>query len=230
MPLPSMSGTWITVQRHPVLMAFLVGVVLFLVFPSLDLRISYWFYRPDEGFFWRSHPLVVFIYNVVPWLAAGLVVGYSAVLLGPLVSKKVWLQSRRRSVGYLLLVLLLGPGLMVNTVLKDHWGRARPYQVQFFGGTQQFTPALVPATQCDRNCSFVSGHASLGFYFVAFGFVLRHQRRAWLAIGLVAGTGVGLVRIIQGGHFLGDVIFSFFVVYVVAWVLQGLVHPLSEGD
>jgi len=222
-----MTETWAAIQRYPVLTAFFACLVLCLIFPVLDLRISTWFYRPYDGFFLRNHPLAVFIYYAVPWVAVGLAFGFVAVLLGSLISKRNWLRSRRRDASYLLLVLILGPGLMVNTVFKDHWGRARPHQVQQFGGTQQFTPALLPATQCDRNCSFVSGHTALGFYFVAFGFVLRHQRRTWLAIGLVAGTGIGLVRILQGGHFPSDVIFSFFVVYAVAWILRGLVTSSS---
>jgi lipid A 4'-phosphatase len=60
--------------------------------------------------------------------------------------------------------------LLANTLLKDHWGRARPTQIEAFGGLQRFTPAPLPAAECERNCAFVSGHAALGFSLVAFGF------------------------------------------------------------
>ncbi|CAK0764878.1 lipid A 4'-phosphatase [Gammaproteobacteria bacterium] len=223
MHLPLLVTLWSAIQRWPVLSAFWVCCALFLAFPSLDLEITFWFYRPGEGFFLHDHPLAVFVYHAVLWGAAGLAVGFIAVLLGSLVPAGAFLRSRRQDAGYLLLVLVLGPGLMVNTILKDHWGRARPYQVQLFGGSQRFTPAFLPTDQCDHNCSYVSGHAAFGFYLVAFGFAGKRRRYAWLVVGLVAGTVIGLVRIVQGGHFPSDVVFSFFVVYTVAWLLQGCI-------
>ena len=37
-------------------------------------------------------------------------------------------------------------------------------------------------------------------------------RRRWFLIGTVAGAVVGLGRIMQGGHFLSDIIFAFYAV------------------
>ena len=39
-----------------------------------------------------------------------------------------------RSWGYILLLYALGPGLLVDGLLKRFWGRARPADVQTFGG------------------------------------------------------------------------------------------------
>jgi hypothetical protein len=36
---------------------------------------------------------------------------------------------------FILLSVILGPGLLVNLVFKDHWGRPRPRQVVALGGT-----------------------------------------------------------------------------------------------
>jgi lipid A 4'-phosphatase len=119
-------------------------------------------------------------------------------------------------------VAVTGPMLLVNGVFKDHWGRARPSQVVEFGGTQQFTRAALPADQCPKNCSFVSGHASVGFYFLALAFVWPRRRALWLAAGTALGLGVGLVRIVQGGHFLSDVLFAGIVVYLTARILHAL--------
>ena len=41
-----------------------------------------------------------------------------------------------RAAVFLVLSLLLGPGLLVNVILKDNWGRPRPGSVVEFGGTQ----------------------------------------------------------------------------------------------
>ena len=79
-----------------------------------------------------------------------------------LIGRPLWRLDRKALV-FIVAATALGPGLIANTVLKDNWGRARPYQTDSFGGTRQFTPAPLPAAQCERNCAFVSGHAALAF-------------------------------------------------------------------
>jgi lipid A 4'-phosphatase len=123
--------------------------------------------------------------------------------------------------------LVLGPGLLVNSLLKEHSGRARPVQTTLFGGTQAFTPAWTPADQCSTNCAFVSGHAAVAAWPVAGAFLARRRgtRRAWLAGGLLAGLAVGLGRMATGSHFLSDVVIAVLLVYLVcaacaAWLLR----------
>ncbi|HLI12462.1 MAG TPA: phosphatase PAP2 family protein [Alphaproteobacteria bacterium] len=130
----------------------------------------------------------------------------------------------RAAVVYLMAVFLLGPGLLVNGVLKEYWGRARPSQVVEFGGDKEYTLPLHPADQCAHNCSFVSGEASLGFAFMAFGFVAvtRRRRRLGFAVGLGLGSAFGLLRIAQGGHFLSDVFFAGVFMFAFAWLLHRL--------
>ena len=40
--------------------------------------------------------------------------------------------------------------------------------------------------------------------------------RIWIWLGLIVGSFTGLTRIAVGAHFLSDVVFSFFAVYLVA--------------
>ena len=37
--------------------------------------------------------------------------------------------------------MALGPGLMVNTIFKDHWGRPRPVMLEVFSSAQPFVCA-----------------------------------------------------------------------------------------
>jgi membrane-associated phospholipid phosphatase len=122
---------------------------------------------------------------------------------------------------FLVAAAVLGPGLIANTVLKDHWGRARPSQIEAFGGTRQFTPAPLPATQCERNCAFVSGHAALAFSVVSFALLLPAGRRRRLAIATALGFGavVGIVRMAAGAHFLSDVVYAGLIVSATSWLL-----------
>jgi len=110
----------------------------------------------------------------------------------------------------LLVVLAIGPGLVVNGILKEHWGRARPRDVTEFGGDRRFTPAFVISDQCERNCSFTAGHPSAGFALAALGYAYASRRKRWQVIAAATGFGliVGLARVAAGGHFLSDVLFS----------------------
>jgi lipid A 4'-phosphatase len=165
-------------------------------------------------------------------LAIVLVSGFPLLLLLAVVFQKPILHLNRRHLIYLLLALALGPGLLVNVVLKDHWGRARPDQIERFGGTRRFTPAFVISRECDRNCSFVSGHASVGFSLVSIAFLLRRHRKKSVALAISYGFLIGFIRILQGSHFASDVVFSFFAVYVVAkglFILMVKKHEVAEG-
>jgi lipid A 4'-phosphatase len=206
-----------------------LAAILFSLFPQIDLWVSGLFYRPDAGFFLGSWLPVRVIYRAVPIITyATLLFAVISVLAGFLGRKRL-LGCDGRAVAYLVLALAIGPGFLANTVLKDHWGRARPSQVTEFGGAKNFTPALdppifEPAVQCERNCSFVSGHAALGFYLVSFAFLVPLPRRRYaIAAALALGGLFGIARIAQGGHFLSDVVFAGILVFATSWLLHRIV-------
>lgn len=138
------------------------------------------------------------------------------------------LRAHLRRLGLIcLLSLLLGPMLLTNGVLKEFYGRPRPRQVEEFGGKRPFTLVLAPTFRRNEN-SFPSGHAAGAFGLMALYFGLRHRwrRLAWLALGggFLYGLLMGYARIIQGGHFLSDILWSAGVVYfsalLCAWWVQ----------
>jgi lipid A 4'-phosphatase len=198
------------------------AVALFLLLPHIDLWVSGWFYEPPRGFVLRDWAPVSFVYHAVPWLTGAivLVLALAAAWLF-LVGRPLW-RLDLKALLFITFSTVLGPGLLANTVLKDHWGRARPTQIGAFGGTHQFTPAPLPAAECLRNCSFVSGHAALAFSLVAFAFVLApgKARRRGVAAALGFGAFVGLVRIAQGGHFLSDVVWAGLLVFGATAILH----------
>ena len=202
------------------LISLLLCVLLFALWPDVDLRVSGWFYDPSAGFFLKNQTWAVRLYDLfaqVHWVILG---GLMTILFFPQWQQSALRLRLRRQAIYLLLVLLLGPGLLVNSGFKEHWGRARPHQVTAFGGTQVHSDALTPTNQCQGNCSFVSGHAAMGFFMVA-GFFASGRRR-WLVAGLLTGSVVGLARIVQGDHYLSDVVFAFWSVWLVAWALAAV--------
>jgi lipid A 4'-phosphatase len=212
----------------------LASAGLFLAWPQLDLIAAGAWYVPGEGFVHRHDWWVQLSYLGFEHLHLYVFFG----LLWLWLASRIWAAKAevglRRRLAFLLLVLLLGPGLLVNGVFKSEWGRARPHQVEDFGGTKHFSPALVMTDQCERNCSFVSGHASMGFFLIALAWVLRDRR--WLWAGIALGALVGLGRMAQGGHFLSDVVFAFWSVYLTAllcarWLLgRWHIETGEKGD
>jgi lipid A 4'-phosphatase len=205
--------------------ALALVTALFLLFPGIDLWAAGLFWRPGAGFF-LSHALPVrAVYLGLPYLVGAVVVGVPALYLVSLWRGRPLWRIDGRACVFLLLALALGPGLVVNTLLKDHWGRARPAQVEEFGGTAHFTPAPLPADQCGHNCSFPAGHPAMGFYLVSFALLVpeRKRRRAAIAGAIAVGAAFGLARMAQGGHFLSDVVFSGFIVSGLSWLLYRLI-------
>jgi lipid A 4'-phosphatase len=195
---------------------------LFYWLPQVDLFASGLFYDKLHGFTLAAWPPVHELTASIRWITW-------AILLTALAGA-IWLRFRgkplwrfdRNALIFIVAALAIGPGILANTVLKDHWGRARPYQVEAFGGTRQFTPAPLPANQCDHNCSFVSGHAALGFSLVMFAFLLPagRPRTVGMAAALAFGTLVGLARIASGHHFLSDVVDAGLLVVGTTWLLH----------
>jgi lipid A 4'-phosphatase len=224
-------------RASPVLRTLLwLGLAAALALLSLDGRVDLWvsglFFQPGLGFPGRSDHVVTLLRGSTRWVAIGITLWLAGALLYRTILDRPLLGLSRAGVVYLVAVFLLLPGLLVNGLLKEHWGRARPAQTVEFGGARQFSLAILPADQCDHNCSFVSGEASLGFAFAAFGFVALRpaRRRLGLLAGIVLGSGFGLLRIAQGGHFLSDVVYAGLLTIGLAWLLHRLLieHGLLE--
>lgn len=194
--------------------AILIGLgvayaVFFLTRPETDLNLHRYLWNPEQGFYLKQALWVQLLYDIPPIITRVVAIGG---VLFILFYKKLQTRVRftRAHAVFLLMCLALGPGLVVNTIFKDNWGRARPSQVVELGGTKQFTPPLVMSNQCEKNCSFVSGHASVGFFIAAFALLAGAKRTRVLIYSgaVVLGLLVGLSRMAMGGHFFSDVIYS----------------------
>jgi lipid A 4'-phosphatase len=211
------------------------AVALFLLFPGLDLATSRLFYEPGRGFVLAHWPPATFVSAVVPWIAWAVAALVAVAALWLYLAERPLWRFDHKALVFIAAAMALGPGLLVNTILKDHWGRARPAQIAAFGGPHHFTPAPLPAAECANNCSFVCGHAALGFGLVAFALLLPPgaPRRRAVAAALACGAFIGLDRIALGRHFLSDVVFAGLIVYGTTaalhwWIVacDGLSAPL----
>jgi len=99
--------------RHLDAILLAMTAMVFILWPQLDLVLARRFYVPGAGFaLWQSW-WVGLTYHAVArfWMLAPLLAGLLLLSLRPR-----W-RRHRLVLGYLLAVLLLGPGLIANTVL-----------------------------------------------------------------------------------------------------------------
>ena len=120
------------------------------------------------------------------------------------------------------LVVLIGPGILVNGVLKICWKRPRPHATTEFGGPREFLPVWQIGFG-KEDYSFPSGHAAMGFSLMAPAFVFYRRRMrlaaAFLLLGLAAGTTIGFARVVAGCHYPSDVLWAGGIVYFTALLL-----------
>ena len=194
--------------------------VLFLNFPKIDLWFSSFFF---SGAFRQGNNLTFeFIrYLFIDGLTILAILSFVMLL-------RSWLIGPRRAVplqvwGYIVATFLTGPIIMANGIFKAYWGRARPAEIEFFGGTSDFTPPILMADQCDRNCSFVSGEGSaIATFIIVYAVVVwPNLTRRWKAVTLYVGLPMALIgialRIITGRHFLSDTVFAVLYCGAIAW-------------
>ena len=183
-----------------VALGFATGIV-FSLWPRLDIAIAGSFLGEDGGFhltrpvFW---PLLreTFMHGYALW--------YVAITVGLVMS----IMRRRDLFGfgfhkwfYLTACSLIGPLLLVNVLLKEHWGRWRPREIIELGGGELFTRPLQWTGTCDYNCSFVSGEvASMVMAFIGLAFVTTAWRPVFYVLTVLMGLLAAAIRVGQIGR------------------------------
>jgi lipid A 4'-phosphatase len=218
---------WLSLRRTQVILgSFLAISLLFVAFPAVDLRFSRQFY--DGGFHMADQGWARLLHASVTWFLYASMAAVAAVyVFNRLSGRGVWGIDGRKVV-YLLLVLALGAGLIVNGLFKEGFGRARPRDIAEFGGAAQFTPAYAISSNCSHNCSFSNGDAAAAFFSLAFVYVARRRRLA-AAAAMSYGLVVSAARITSGAHFLSDSVVSFFVMLTVADALYYRMFLFDRG-
>ncbi len=209
--------------------AVIVGA-LFALRPDLDLAVTGMFFDPaSRSFPLASDPLIEGMRTastVAVWICVASV---------PLAMLWAWLVPARspainsRVLVFLAVTLALGPGLLVNGILKEHWSRPRPGQVAQFGGTEKFVPWWDVRGTCDKNCSFVSGEVSAAAWTLAPA-VLVPGALGYVAIaGALAFTvATAFLRLAAGGHFFSDAAFALIMTALLIWVSYGVAFRRSR--
>ena len=190
--------------------------MLFLAAPQIDIWASGVFHDPDRGFWATSSPVLMRLRELGPFLVKLVAIASLLVLLAAILLPRFPASISLCAPIFLVSTLILGPGVLVNTILKDNWGRPRPNTVDVFGGEAPFIGVWRITDHCARNCSFVSGEGAASFWLVALAFLAPAAWRWGMLAAIVPiFLALSVNRVAFGGHFLSDT--------MLAWGLTLLV-------
>ena len=200
---------------------------------DLDIKVQKIFYNADSSSVWfqKQNPFWQFGYHYGTLPA--ILLTFSA-LIGLILG---WIKPKIKNYRHyfllIILTLIIGPGLLVNAVFKDHWGRPRPRQIQEFGGKWEFKEVWQPSTPGSGK-SFPCGHCSMGFFFITlyYCFKRKHKVAAYssLTFSIALGMFIGLARISQGGHFPSDVLWSWGLTYLTSTIIYYFILKIPEKE
>lgn len=228
-------------MRDQVLWRLLIATavihLLFAIWPSIDIWASRQFVLAD-GSFWLSSSVFAEELRLPIWLASVVLAAIAAVMLGVSIFRGARARTSWRLWAFITTLYVVGPGLLVNVLLKQNWGRARPVMVEAFGGDKLFTPPFEIAGQCANNCSFVSGEAASAAVMVIVlaicfgpGIHKRYRFLVFLVLGGVFMLASGM-RVASGRHFLSDVVFAGLFMLIIARISYrafGVTVPQETG-
>jgi lipid A 4'-phosphatase len=208
-----------------------VGLI-FGLYPVLDLKIAGLFYDPGmKDFPLRVNPSWGFVRDAAMWVVSVIAAPAFIAIVIKIIRPRRKLLIAGRALVFLIATLALAPGLVANVVLKENWQRSRPIDVPQFDGParstadERFTAWWDPRGTCAKNCSFIGGESSGAFWTLAPAALSPPAWRPFAyGAALAFGTGVGLLRMAFGAHFLTDIVFSGVIVFLVIWLTHALIY------
>jgi membrane-associated PAP2 superfamily phosphatase len=227
----------LSVARTSFIILVFLGVatgVIFAADPSLDLQVASFFHdlaaQPEAS---RFNQAIEVVRQAGPLVIVAVIVPAVAALVAKIFWPRRPTLISTRAALFLIVSLALGPGLLVNVVLKEGWARPRPGMVTEFGGDYAFMPWWDPRGACDSNCSFVSGETSAAVWMTAPAMLAPPPWR-FVALGAAGMYGIAFafIRMLAGGHFLSDVIFAAIFTGLVIWTVHGFLFrwPATRVD
>ena len=211
------------------LAAIALAAAVFALDPGIDLAAANLFYEGGNTFVGQT-PLGEAVRHLAYWVPTAVFLACLACYAGRRFGRwRLWAPSGRGMI-VLALSFAIGPGLLANTLLKDHSHRPRPYQTVDFGGEDAFRPFYKFDGACVRNCSFVSGEGAAAFWTIAPALLVPPPLGpVAVATSLLFGVLVGTLRMAFGGHYLSDTIFAALFTWTVTWIVWVIVLGPRKG-
>jgi membrane-associated phospholipid phosphatase len=206
----------------------LILSIVFFLFQNLDITVSGLFFGQDGSFIASEEDWFIYLIRkmIMPLLALLIFFIPLAAIVKQIKFKEKILDIPVRDWTYLFTCLILGTGVVVNSIFKNLWGRARPNDTIQFGGEEPFTIPWLNVNYCETNCSFVSGDVS--FVTLSLAVLIIFNKTTWNTFAYIAIGLMSLLRIMEGGHFFSDTIMSFIITFVMIRVLYVIFQRFPE--
>ena len=201
-----------------------IGLSFFLAaFPFFDVLFSNLFYSGNNQFVVQHYPVhsIYFYEFIIREMMLPIIIIF--LLFFPIIikisektkNKFIEFNFKTKDILYIWTSAIFVT-IVVESVFKGFWGRARPVDTTLFGGEKDFSAWINYSAECATNCSFVSGDASVGFFISCLYYITK--KNTYLYLSIVFGLIIGLTRIGAGAHFLSDISMSFVLVNLILFI------------
>jgi len=211
------------VQLLLVCLSIVLTSAIFIKWPELDITFSRLFF--DGQAFPLSQNTALQRLRSLTDVIGAMILATSLFLICHRPSRS-YLGIQIRDLLVPLIVYGIGVGLIVDLILKEFIGRARPRSILEFGEAGVFTVPWQMSDACQSNCSFSSGEAAGAMaMFSILAMVPKGPVRILACLVMAFLTiMLGLNRIAFGAHFLSDVLISMLLIIAVILAARILVH------
>lgn len=213
--------------RLPLLLIFiaaLVGDVCLAFFPQWDIDFSSLFFI--EGKFLGYDSPITNFFDVSVYVASVALAALMLFVTRQVIKKEKKIGEGSKRLLFFVFVLFIG-GVVIVQAAKFTMERPRPYSIIEFHGDAEFIPVFqindngkekVPNS--DR--SFPSGHTASSFSTVALSVIPKRKksRMSVFTAGITFSAVAGLMRILEGNHYLSDVLGAIALVSFVMLLLD----------
>lgn len=216
--------------RHVLGIAVLLGVALLTNrYTTMDFTISTWFYDAQqhgfplrETWLWSSvlHEGLKW-FAVIVWLAL-------LALLGFIMAKNLPKTPLLKPfLTFSLLISLIS--VLVVAGFRSQSAHSCPWSLKTFGGSAQFFRiGDAPPPNAGPGRCLPSGHATVGFMWIAAIFASRRWLKPFTGPITIAVLSLGLltsgVQIVRGAHFFSHVLLTAATCWAIAWIADRLWH------
>lgn len=216
-------------NRTGLVIALILAVVIgvgFGIHPEWDLKLAALFYDPAiKDFPLRINPHADFLRDAAMWIAWAFALPAIVAFFVKMFRAERPLIMSGRAMVLLMISMLMAAGFLTNLTFKSFWSRPRPVMVTEFNGPLPFVPWWDPRGRCTRNCSFMSGESATAFWTLAPAALAPP---AWRPLAYAAAVTFGLLtsglRMAFGGHFFTDAAIAGLSVFLMIWLLHGLLY------
>jgi membrane-associated PAP2 superfamily phosphatase len=212
------------------------AVVLFALFGSTDLDriITHSFYDTARGGFPLTNEwwLKTVLHDAARTTSTlGVLALVSAAVSAWFMPRPMLAHRARHELAFVAVAALSAVASVA--VMKHSSGHACPWDIVEFGGAVPYRHLLAPhGTLAAIQGCFPAAHPLVGYGWLGVAFALYPRAPRWAFVTasatLVAGTGLGIVQVMRGAHFLSHVLWTAWAVWAIDLALLCLFGALGR--